>query len=330
MLKGLALSAAYLFGDDDDELNKKLRVEPFNPASREIENAVRELLPPLYTFKSITVLGTLEGEPIWSDLSWLDPYSSTLDLFRPFFHPRTWDSKYNASDAFGESVGRLTGIVLNPQIPLAAAYKVLTSEDYDIQNASMPTRFLKAIEGAAGTLVPTTAKDIAKLWSLRKAEPLKLGAEAVSVVAGFKINFLDTKEAFAGSIRRADAMEPETTKKLRNTLKYGGTEKIDALPDIFEDAMDKRREVFLKLRQDLEAARVLLGSRADRIFLSEGKRLGQETVRSIRSNIMPVWQMSDYALDSAREKGRKEGDDRARQIKALERKQRRTPLTERK
>lgn len=316
ILKGLILLMGKALGDDED--NWFTDFEPREVAffNSEMEKALQDLLPDYYKYRDVSLLGMKGDKPVWADLSWMNPYSTVRDMFMPFFHPRASETSFGKNDAWAAFVAKLGQLVLNPQLPISAAYEELTRPDFDVQTASWPEKVLLVMKGVGSTVIPGTVKDFYKIYKASGTE--KMWPEAASMVFGLKINVLDVEDQFRRAIRKTDSLDDELGMKLRKIYRDGDANQIQDLPEEYEKAMRNRNELYTDLRNIYESSSVFIGSRATKILTSdEGRRLGQENIRALRSGFVNPIEVSDFARDVARAKDFREGTNRVRLMDSI-------------
>lgn len=316
ILKGLILLMGKALGDDED--NWFTDFEPREVAffKSEMEQALQDLLPDYYKYRDVSLLGMKGDKPVWADLSWMNPYSTVRDMFMPFFHPRAGETSFGKNDAWAAFSAKLGQLVLNPQLPISAAYEELTRPDFDVQTASWPEKVLLVMKGVGSTVIPGTVKDFYKIYEARGTE--KMWPEAASMVFGLKINVLDVEDQFRRAIRKTDSLDDELGMKLRKIYRDGDANQIQDLPEEYEKAMRNRNELYTDLRNIYESSSVFIGSRATKILTSdEGRRLGQDNIRALRSGFVNPIEVSEFARDAARAKDLREKTNRVRLLDSI-------------
>jgi hypothetical protein len=315
IMKGVLIAASYMFGDKEDP--EAFAPDEFSFFWSEREKALLDLLPDYYKYRDISVLGMYGDNPVWVDLSWMNPYATLRDLVMPLLHPRAFETGFNSWESIKEIGGKVARLVINPQLPISAAYEALTEQDYEIQNASDIEKIRIAVGGVASSVLPATFGDIRKIYQARGTEKM---IPSIVNILGIKTNVLDVEDRFRKAIRRTDRMDDELGQKLRKLYRDGDVRQIEDLEDVYEKAMENRQELYLTLYQQYESASMLLGSRASKILVGdEGRRLGQDNLRALRSGRVPAIQMSEMADDQAKAKDRREGTNRVQLMRQLTR-----------
>ena len=300
-------------GDEDKKIRPVFGL--FTPESRALQDFLNK---DFYKYRSIAILGVRGENPVWADVSWMNPWSTITDVLTPFFHPRARESSTDFAEAAKASLDKILKTVLSPQIPISNAFDALSADDFRTKNASFGEKLIKVAGAVTAPLVPMTLKDAAKVWNAKGTD--RWATEAVSTVLGLKINETDVREALARTARGVAAQDAETMDRYRRLLTNGRADDIGNLETLYDEGMNDMRRLYLDLYQKMGSGAVFLGSDTEvrKIVREDGRGLGFERLQDLYNGVIRGWKPGPTTLERAARMATKEGgDDRVRKATEL-------------
>jgi uncharacterized protein (TIGR02594 family) len=300
-------------GDEDKKIRPVFGI--FTPESRALQDFLNK---DFYKYRSIAILGMRGENPVWADVSWMNPWSAVTDVLTPFFHPRARESSTDFIDAAKASLDKVLKTVLSPQIPISNAFDALSADDFRTKNASFGEKLIKVAGAVLEPLVPMTVKDAFKVGNAVGTE--RGFTEFVSTISGLKINETDIRESLARTARGVAAQDAETMDRYRRLLTNGRADDIGKLETLYDEGMEDMRRLYLDLYQKMGSGAVFLGSDTEvrKIVREDGRGLGFERLQDLNNGVIRGWKPGPTTLERAARMATKEGgDDRVRKATEL-------------
>lgn len=300
------------FGDDEEKRTVASVDGPLWMKNPE-EVALRNLLGPYYRDKEIEYLGTNKaGDPLYADLSWLNPASQLKDIFIPLLDPKAYRSSEDFFIAARKAIDRIAEPFYSPQILTSSFSDVAMDQSFD---AKYRTGFEKAalgiFEAFKDSMVPGVVSDISKVWNARNTS--KLPEELVSSVFGIKVKSLNVQEQLERALRAGDALDSEAASEFRYQFKR--QEDPGNVADMINQVNEKRYRVFQDMTDTLSASKFWLGEEGARNILMRGEHsLGNTAKKDLDRRLLTPYRPGAPTIDVGRTMDARYGTNRVEQL----------------
>ncbi len=314
VVRAIIYALSMLPGGDD-----KLEVLAPSLVSGARERALKDLVTnPYYKNRDLSLIAMRGNNPVWVDLSYLNPFAVYSDMMAPLMSSRSRETMGDFQDAVAETVSTVPKMFFSPQLPIQEIYKIASDPTYDAQERRSTIGLGRDITaGLVKMAIPLTFKDLAATGEAYGTS--RFMPQLLSTGLGFKVQETDVAEALRSSLGKADKFEAETMDQVRRML--GSRKSVDPadLRAAYVEGLDNRRALLVELDRARKAAAMFFGddAKARRIMFDSGRGLGQANVRALLDGHMRQWDPSAMTWERAAERGKDNADNRVETMRRL-------------